>query len=113
MSDSALEFTGERFTPECVREIWYEHWHRYAFAVPMARDRRVLDRLKDKHEGEHRALETHRDRMMMDEIALARFTRMRDAKLSTSSTDSGSDTAKAAAATNNATSTTSDRVSDA
>ena len=26
-------FTGERFTPECVREIWYEHWHRYAFAL--------------------------------------------------------------------------------
>ena len=34
MSEStpALEFTGERFTPECVREIWYEHYHRYAFA---------------------------------------------------------------------------------
>lgn len=29
MSEStpALEFTGERFTPECVREIWYEHYH--------------------------------------------------------------------------------------
>jgi ubiquinone/menaquinone biosynthesis C-methylase UbiE len=38
-----LEFTGERFTPECVREIWYEHWHRYAFAQPLARGRRVLD----------------------------------------------------------------------
>lgn len=38
-----LEFTGERFTPECVREMWYEHLHRYAFAVPMARGRRVLD----------------------------------------------------------------------
>lgn len=43
MSDPALEFTGERFTPECVREIWYEHWHRYAFAQPLARGRRVLD----------------------------------------------------------------------
>lgn len=43
MSDDALEFTGERFTPECVREIWYEHWHRYAFALPLARERRVLD----------------------------------------------------------------------
>jgi SAM-dependent methyltransferase len=42
MSDT-LEFTGERFTPECVREIWYEHWHRYAFALPLARGRRVLD----------------------------------------------------------------------
>ncbi len=39
----ALEFTGERFTPECVREIWYEHFHRYAFAWQAARGRRVLD----------------------------------------------------------------------
>jgi SAM-dependent methyltransferase len=45
MSDSPteLEFTGERFTPECVREIWYEHWHRYAFAREFAKARRVLD----------------------------------------------------------------------
>lgn len=45
MSDStpALEFTGERFTPECVREIWYEHYHRYAYAQPLARGKRVLD----------------------------------------------------------------------
>jgi ubiquinone/menaquinone biosynthesis C-methylase UbiE len=42
-STPALDFTGERFTPECVREIWYEHWHRYAFALPQARGRRVLD----------------------------------------------------------------------
>lgn len=39
----ALDFTGERFTPECVREIWYEHWARYAFALPFAKDKRVLD----------------------------------------------------------------------
>ena len=38
-----LEFTGERFTPECVREIWYEHWHRYAFAREFAHGKRVLD----------------------------------------------------------------------
>jgi len=38
-----LEFTGERFTPECVREIWYEHVHRYALAGELARDKRVLD----------------------------------------------------------------------
>jgi SAM-dependent methyltransferase len=42
-SPSALEFTGERFTPECVREIWYEHWHRYAFARHFAQGKRVLD----------------------------------------------------------------------
>lgn len=41
--EDALEFTGERFTPECVREIWYEHFHRYAFAWPLAHGRRVLD----------------------------------------------------------------------
>ena len=40
---TALEFTGERFTPECVREIWYEHWHRYVFACAFAKGRRVLD----------------------------------------------------------------------
>lgn len=38
-----LPFTGERFTPECVREIWLEHWQRYAFAAPFARGRHVLD----------------------------------------------------------------------
>ena len=43
MSVPSLEFTGERFTPECVREIWYEHWHRYAFARALAAGRRVLD----------------------------------------------------------------------
>lgn len=42
MSD-VLPFTGERFTPECEREIAYEHWHRYAFARSLARGRRVLD----------------------------------------------------------------------
>lgn len=39
----ALEFTGERFTPECVREIRYEHLHRYAWAGQLVRGLRVLD----------------------------------------------------------------------
>lgn len=38
-----MEFTGERFTPECEREIWYEHVHRYAFALQFCRERKVLD----------------------------------------------------------------------
>lgn len=38
-----LEFTGERFTPECVREIWYEHLHRYAFARELVDGLDVLD----------------------------------------------------------------------
>lgn len=42
-STPPLPFTGERFTPECVREIWYEHWHRYAFVRPLAAGKRVLD----------------------------------------------------------------------
>lgn len=42
-SPGILDFTGERFTPECVREIWYEHWHRYALAQPLVAGRRVLD----------------------------------------------------------------------
>ena len=42
MSDP-LEFTGERFTPECVREIRYEHLHRYALAADFVRGMSVLD----------------------------------------------------------------------
>ena len=42
MSDS-LEFTGERFTPECEREIWYEHFHRYALATRWCAGKRTLD----------------------------------------------------------------------
>jgi len=40
---ATLEFTGERFTPECVREIWYEHFHRYALAAYWCTDQRTLD----------------------------------------------------------------------
>ncbi len=44
MSDQPeLEFTGERFTPECVREIAYEHWHRYAWAAEVVVGKTVLD----------------------------------------------------------------------
>lgn len=48
-----LEFTGERFTPECVREIWYEHVHRYAFAQGLAKDKRVLDAACGEGYGSH------------------------------------------------------------
>jgi SAM-dependent methyltransferase len=40
---ASLPFTGERFTPEVGGAIWYEHWHRYCAALPVARGRRVLD----------------------------------------------------------------------
>lgn len=42
VSDS-LDFTGERFTPECQREIWYEHYHRYALASRWCKGLRTLD----------------------------------------------------------------------
>jgi SAM-dependent methyltransferase len=38
-----LKFTGERFTPECVREIRYEHVHRYVFARELVTGLTVLD----------------------------------------------------------------------
>lgn len=41
--ENILEFTGERFTPECVREIWYEHYHRYAFAKRFTIGKNILD----------------------------------------------------------------------
>ena len=33
----------ERYVPGDAGEIWYEHWHRYHFALPFAAGRRVLD----------------------------------------------------------------------
>ena len=39
----SLEFTGERFTPECEREIAYEHWHRYAWAAQLTAGKVVVD----------------------------------------------------------------------
>lgn len=40
-----------------------------------ARDRRVLDRLKSRHADTWRAERAHQDRVTMDEIALAQFSR--------------------------------------
>lgn len=40
---STLHFDGERFVPECQREICYEHWHRYAFASQFTANLKVLD----------------------------------------------------------------------
>lgn len=38
-----LKLTGERFVPGAAGEIWYEHWHRYLFALPLVSGREVLD----------------------------------------------------------------------
>lgn len=48
-----LEFTGERFTPECVREIWYEHYHRYAFAKNLVKGKNILDAASGEGYGSH------------------------------------------------------------
>lgn len=52
-ADTALEFTGERFTPECVREIFYEHWHRYAWAAGLVNGLNVLDAACGEGYGSH------------------------------------------------------------
>ncbi len=45
-----------------------------------ARDRRVLDRLKERHLTVWRAEEAQKDRLQMDEIALARFGRKQESR---------------------------------
>jgi len=52
-SSPVLEFSGERFTPECVREIWYEHVHRYVLAAEVVAGRRVLDAACGEGYGSH------------------------------------------------------------
>ncbi len=48
-----LTFTGERFTPECVREIAYEHWHRYAWVRALIDKKTVLDVACGEGYGSH------------------------------------------------------------
>jgi ubiquinone/menaquinone biosynthesis C-methylase UbiE len=43
MTEIALEFTGERYTPECPREMLYEHYARYAMAKSFVLNKTVLD----------------------------------------------------------------------
>jgi SAM-dependent methyltransferase len=41
-----LKFTGERFVPgdpNAQGEMWFEHWHRYHFVLPLVAGGRVLD----------------------------------------------------------------------
>jgi len=52
-SSNNLEFTGERFTPECVREIRYEHMHRYVMAGELVQGKRVLDAACGEGFGAH------------------------------------------------------------
>ena len=61
-----LQFTGERFTPECVREIWYEHWHRYAFARSLCVGKRVLDAACGEGYGSNLLAQVARDVVGVD-----------------------------------------------
>jgi flagellar protein FliJ len=54
-----------------------------------ARDRRVLDRLKERHTGVWRAEEAARDRVQMDEVALTQFARKREEKFKHSAENAG------------------------
>ncbi|MEO7040211.1 MAG: methyltransferase domain-containing protein [Candidatus Elarobacter sp.] len=38
-----MSFTGERYVPELRGQISYEHFHRYAIAIDLVRDKDVLD----------------------------------------------------------------------
>jgi ubiquinone/menaquinone biosynthesis C-methylase UbiE len=43
---SPLTFTGERFVPgdpNAKGEMWYEHWHRYHYVLPLVAGKSVLD----------------------------------------------------------------------
>ncbi len=57
-----------------------------------AKDRRVLDRLKDRHAETFRAEFAQKDRLAMDEIALAQFTRKQDVTPLTTPDDSSTPT---------------------
>lgn len=73
-----------------------------------ARDRRVMDRLKDKHEDAHRGTVNHRERVTMDEIALSRFARQQDNRQQDNADMAAQDT-KAAPASTGTNSTTPNR----
>lgn len=53
MSETGLLFTGERFLPDCEREIWYEHFHRYTMALGFAEGKHVLDAACGEGYGSH------------------------------------------------------------
>ncbi len=53
MSESGLTFTGERFLPDCEREIWYEHYHRYTMALDWVAGKKVLDAACGEGYGTH------------------------------------------------------------
>ncbi|KAA3649151.1 MAG: class I SAM-dependent methyltransferase [Proteobacteria bacterium] len=67
MSEQKLEFTGERFVPECEREIWYEHYHRYLMACDLVSGKKVLDAACGEGYGSH-LLATYADKVVAVDI---------------------------------------------
>ena len=61
--NTQLEFTGERFLPECQREIWYEHYHRYHMVAQWIKGKVVLDAACGEGYGSH-ILSHHADRVL-------------------------------------------------
>ncbi|WP_154222387.1 class I SAM-dependent methyltransferase [Marinicella rhabdoformis] len=51
--NTKLKFTGERFLPECQREIWYEHYHRYHMVAEWVEGKVVLDAACGEGYGSH------------------------------------------------------------
>ena len=67
MSEQKLEFTGERFVPECEREIWYEHYHRYLMACDVVSGKKVLDAACGEGYGSH-LLASYADKVVAVDI---------------------------------------------
>ena len=67
MSEQNLEFTGERFVPECEREIWYEHYHRYLMACDVVSGKKVLDAACGEGYGSH-LLASYADKVVAVDI---------------------------------------------
>jgi flagellar FliJ protein len=84
---SALEVRMER-AAEVVHEAEAQVVTAQEALAAAAKDRRVLDRLKERHAESYRAEFALKDRIAMDEIALAQFTRKDDESPSAASDDS-------------------------
>lgn len=74
---TALEVRMER-AAEVVHEAEAQVVTAQEALAAAAKDRRVLDRLKERHAESYRAEFALKDRIAMDEIALAQFTRKDD-----------------------------------
>lgn len=74
---TALEVRMER-AAEVVHEAEAQVVTAQEALAAAAKDRRVLDRLKERHAESYRAEFALKDRIAMDEIALAQFTRRDD-----------------------------------